>query len=484
MADSSSGVTQDPFRWLDATAQAELVRNGEVKPVELVEAAIARIERIDPSLNAVIHHRFERARAEAAAGPPDGPFRGVPFLLKDLFTDSEGDPAHNGMKALRDAGNVGRADAWLVTRHRKAGFVITGRTNTPEMGLLPTTEPLAHGPTHNPWDLARSPGGSSGGSGAAVAAGLVAVAHATDGGGSIRIPSSMCGCVGLKVSRGRITMGPDRDESGVSVGHVISRSVRDSAGVLDATHGPGPGDMVIAPAPARPYVDEVGADPGRLRIGLLASNPQGALHPDCETAVRGAAKLLESLGHDVEEAHPPALDGDEMATQFAARWCANAALGVAGAGATVGRTLGADDVEPMTWAMAEFGRGFSAVDLAGAIAASARFTRAVGMWFADGWDLLLTPTLSQPPMRLGEMVAGDGDVLEVLAKAGPYAAFTSSFNVTGQPAISLPLHWNDAGLPIGVQLVAAYGREDVLFRIAGQLEQAAPWADRHPPGVP
>jgi amidase len=200
--------------------------------------------------------------------------------------------------------------------------------------------------------------------------------------------------------------------------------------------------------------------------------------------VRGAATLLESLGHDVSEAHPAVLDGDEMATQFAARWCANAALGVAGAGATVGRTLGADDVEPMTWAMAEFGRGFSAVDLAGAIAASARFTRAVGMWFADGWDLLLTPTLSQPPMRLGEMVVGDGDVLEVLAKAGPYAAFTSSFNVTGQPAISLPLHWNDAGLPIGVQLVAAYGREDVLFRIAGQLEQAAPWADRHPAGVP
>ena len=233
-------TTDDPFRWLDATAQADLVRRGEVSPVELVEAAIARIERLDPALNAVIHHRFERALEEAAAGPPDGPFRGVPFLLKDLFTDSEGDPAHNGMKALRDAGNVGQADAWLVTRHRKAGFVIAGRTNTPEMGLLPTTEPLAYGPTHNPWDTAYSPEGRAEGAGAAVAAGLVPVAHATDGGGSIRIPASMCGCVGLKVSRGRITMGPDRDESGVSVGHVISRSVRDSAGVLDATHGPGP----------------------------------------------------------------------------------------------------------------------------------------------------------------------------------------------------------------------------------------------------
>ena len=475
MADISSGVTQDPFRWLDATAQAELVRNGEVKPVELVEAAIARIEGIDPALNAVIHHRFERAREEAAAGPPDGPFRGVPFLLKDLFTDSEGDPAHNGMQALRDAGHVARADAWLVTRHRKAGFVITGRTNTPEMGLLPTTEPLAHGPAHNPWDLAFSPGGSSGGSGAAVAAGLVPVAHATDGGGSIRIPSSMCGCVGLKVSRGRITMGPDRDESGVSVGHVISRSVRDSAGVLDATQGPGPGDMVIAPSPVRPYVEEVSTDPGRLRIGLLATNPQGELHADCETAVRGAAKLLESLGHDIEEAHPPALDGTEMATQFAARWCANAAAGVAGAGAMIGRTLDEADVEPITWAMAEFGKSFSAVDIVSALAASARFTRAIGLWFAEGWDLLLTPTLSQPPLRLGEIVAGAGNPLEALAKAGPYAAFTSSFNVTGQPAISLPLHWNDAGLPIGVQLVAAYGREDLLLRTAAQLEQAQPF---------
>ncbi|MEY2436614.1 MAG: amidase [Acidimicrobiaceae bacterium] len=480
MAGSADRVTTDPFRWLDATAQADLVRRGEASPVELVEAAIARIERLDPALNAVIHHRFERALEEAAAGPPDGPFRGVPFLLKDLFTDSEGDPAHNGMKALRDAGNVGQADAWLVTRHRKAGFVIAGRTNTPEMGLLPTTEPLAHGPTHNPWDTAYSPGGSSGGSGAAVAAGLVPVAHATDGGGSIRIPSSMCGCVGLKVSRGRITMGPDRDESGVSVGHVISRSVRDSAGVLDATHGPGPGDMVIAPAPARPYVEEVGADPGQLRVGMLASNPQGPLHPDCDTAVRGAAKLLESLGHHVEEAHPAALDGTEMATQFAARWCANAAFGLVAAGTVVGRTLGAEDVEPITWALAEFGRTFSAVDLAGALAASARFTRSIGLWFADGWDLLLTPTLSQPPPRLGEIGAGADNPLEALAKAGPYAAFTSSFNVTGQPAISLPLHWNDAGLPIGVQLVAAYAREDVLLRVAGQLEQAAPWSDRRP----
>jgi amidase len=294
----------------------------------------------------------------------------------------------------------------------------------------------------------------------------------------------MCGCVGLKVSRGRTTMGPDRDESGVSVAHVISRSVRDSAGVLDATHGPGPGDMVVAPAPARPYVDEVRTDPGRLRIGMYVANPQWPLHPDCETAVRGAAKLLESLGHQVDETHPAALDGNDMAQQFLARWCANAALGLAGTGAMLGRTLGADDVEPITWAMAELGRTFSAVDLGVALAASARFTREVGMWFADGWDLLLTPTLSQPPIRLGEIVPGEGDPLAGLVKAGPYAAFTSSFNVTGQPAISLPLHWNDAGLPIGVQLVAAYGREDVLFRVAGQLEQAAPWADRHPAGVP
>src|SRR5690242_4084348 len=256
--------------WLDATAQADLVRKGDVSPLELVEAAIARIEKVDGELNSVIHRTFDKAVAAATSDDlPDGPFRGVPFLVKDLYAASAGDPMHNGTRVLRDANYIAPDDSWLVRRYRDAGFVIVGRTNTPEFGLVPTTEPVAHGATHNPWSLDHTPGGSSGGSGAAVAAGLVPVAHASDGGGSIRIPASMCGCVGLKVTRGRITMGPEGDESLVSVNHVITRSVRDSAAALDATQGPGTGDMTVAPPPFRPYVEEVGVDPGRLRIGLL-----------------------------------------------------------------------------------------------------------------------------------------------------------------------------------------------------------------------
>src|SRR3954447_1288063 len=319
----------DDLAWMDATAQADLVRRGEVGPTELVDAAIARIEKLDPELNAVIQRRFDRAREEAADPQlPDGPFRGVPFLIKDLSAPTAGDPMHNGMRALRDAKYIAPADNVLTSRYRRAGFVFVGRTNTPELGLVPTTEPLAHGATSNPWSVNHTPGGSSGGSAAAVAAGLVPVAHASDGGGSIRIPSSMCGLVGLKVSRGRISLGPDRDETSLSVNHVVTRSVRDCAAILDATAGPAPGDLVVAPPPARPYRDEVGVSPGTLRIGLLAHNPAGDLHADCERAVRAAAALLESLGHHVTEDHPVVLDaGPELGAHFAARWCVNARMG-------------------------------------------------------------------------------------------------------------------------------------------------------------
>ncbi len=463
----------DDVTWMDATAQAELVRKGDVSPVELVQASIARIERVDGELNSVIHRRFERALEEANSPDlPDGAFRGVPFAVKDLYAPTAGDPMHNGMRALKEANYVAPADNWLTARYRQAGFVFVGRTNTPELGLVPTTEPDAHGPTHNPWSTGHTAGGSSGGSAAAVAAGLVPVAHASDGGGSIRIPASMCGLVGLKVSRGRITAGPDRDESGLSVNHVVTRSVRDCAAILDATHGPGPGDMAIAPPPQRPYADEVGAAPGRLRIGLLAHNPGGALHADCEAAVRGAAKLLESLGHDVAEEHPPILDtARELAGAFGARWCVNARMGVLGAGELIGRELTEADVEPVTWMMSSVGAQASGVDLARGLAASAHLTRQLGLWWADGWDLLLTPTLGGPPPRLGELTGATG-----VARTGEMVPFTTHFNVSGQPAISLPLHWNAEGLPIGVQLVAAYGREDLLLRVAAQLEEAQPWS--------
>ncbi|MHB8457271.1 MAG: amidase, partial [Acidimicrobiales bacterium] len=288
--------------WADATAQAELVRTGQVSARELAEAAIARIERADEELNAVIHRRFDKALSEIDGGLPDGPFKGVPFLVKDLFADMAGDPAHHGNRALRDAGWRPAADSWLVAKYRRAGFAILGRTSTPELGLLPVTEPHAYGPTRNPWDTTRSPGGSSGGSAAAVAAGMVAVAHGSDGGGSIRIPSSMCGLVGLKPSRGRITMGPRGDESGLSVQHVLTRSVRDCAAILDVTAGTGYGDMVVAPPPMRPYLSELTIRPRGLRIGMLAHTPNGKLHPDCESAVRSAAVLLDSLGHELSEA--------------------------------------------------------------------------------------------------------------------------------------------------------------------------------------
>lgn len=469
----------DELLWLDATAQAELVRNGEVSARELAEAAIGRIEAVDGTINAVIHRRFEQALSEIDAGLADGPFTGVPFLVKDLSADTAGDPAHYGNRALRDADWRAPADSWLATRYRQAGFSFLGRTNTPELGLVPVTEPHAYGPSRNPWDTTRSPGGSSGGSAAAVAAGMVAVAHGSDGGGSIRIPASMCGLVGLKPSRGRMSLGPERDESGLSVQHVITRSVRDCAAILEATAGPGPGDMVVAPPPLRPYTDELSSPLGRLRIGLLPYSPNNVLHPDCEAAVRGAAGLLEELGHSVEEDHPQVLDDSGNARRFMARWLVNTRLGVLGIGATLGREIGPDDVEPLTWAMAEAAKEMTAVDYALALSASANFTRQLASWWEEN-DILLTPTLGEPPPLIGELEPPANAPFATQAHTAALVPFTTHFNVSGQPAISLPLGRTPDGLPIGVQLVAAYGREDLLIALAAQLEEASPWADRHP----
>jgi amidase len=467
----------DELLWLDATAQAQLVASGQVSPQELAEAAIRRIEAVDGEVNAVIHRRFDRALDEIEAGLPNGPFRGVPFLIKDLFCDSAGDPAHNGNRALRDAGWTAPGDSWLTTRFRKAGVAIVGRTNTPEFGLVPVTEPHAYGPTRNPHDPSRSPGGSSGGSAAAVAAGMVAVAHASDGGGSIRIPASMCGLVGLKPSRGRTTLGPDGDESGLSVQHVVCRSVRDTAAFLDIVQGPGPGDMVTAPPPRRTYVEELSARPAHLRIAALAANPGGELHDDCRTAVLEAAKLLESLGHAVSEDHPE-ID-PESGRRFMTRWSVNTRLRVLGLSKQLGREATQDDVEPLTWAMASYSDRLTAVDLALAAQASAGFTRRLGQ-FWESYDLLLTPTLGGPPPLVGELEPPPDDPMGKQGAVGALVPFTTHFNVTGQPAISLPLHTNADGLPIGVQLVAAYGREDLLIQVAAQLEAAAPWEGRRP----
>jgi amidase len=476
----------DELALLDATAQAELVRRGEASPRELVDAAIARIERVNPRLNAVVIPLFEKARARAAAPDlADGPFRGVPFLLKDLVCHSAGDPYHAGMRWLRDRGWTEAHDTFLAARFRAAGFVSLGKTNTPELGPVPTTEPECYGPTRNPWDPSRSPGGSSGGSAAAVAAGMVPVAHANDGGGSIRIPASACGLVGLKPSRGRTSLGPDIGESwaGLTIEHVVTRSVRDTAAVLDAVAGYQPGDPYTAPPPLRPYREEVGADPGRLRIGLLAHVAGGriAVHADCTAAAHDAGRLLASLGHRVEGAYPAALDDAEAgraAALVVATWTAR---DLAYWSERTGGTIGPGDVEPMIWGVAEMGRTFTAVEYVRAVEHLQAHARRVTQWWADGFDLLLTPTMPEPPPTLGQFSATPAEPLRGFARGADFVAFTLPFNVTGQPAVSLPLHWSASDLPIGVQLVAAYGREDVLLRVAAQLEQARPWAGRRPP---
>ena len=448
-----------------------------------MEGAIERIEALNRDLNAVIHPLFEQARATEPAG---GPFEGVPFVVKDLVCAVADAPHHEGMRFLRDLGFRADADSWLASRFRAAGFVFVGKTNTPELGILPTTEPEAYGPSRNPWDTNHSTGGSSGGSGGAVASGMVAIGHANDGGGSIRIPASCCGLVGLKATRARVSMAPLGDfVGGLATELVVSRSVRDTAAVLEfVSEGTPPGEPYFAPAKARPYTEEVGAEPGRLRIGLMTSAPGGqeAAHPDCVAAAEAAARTLESLGHSVEVAHPAALDDEAYIPQFLVRWTAGVAAGLDFWSMRTGKQITKDDVEPLTWALAEQGWSNSAAQFVSALGYAQIVARAVMAWWQD-YDLLLTPTMAAPPAEIGTIGTGAGEEnpLAPIERAIPYATFTAGFNATGQPAISLPLHWSDAGMPIGVQLVGDTGREDLLIRVASQLEQAVPWAERRPP---
>lgn len=484
----------DDFAHLDATAQAELVRRGDVTPTELVDAAIARVEAIDPQLNAVVLRRFDQARDEAralASGiEEDAPFRGVPFLTKDLSCATEGEPYTDGMRVLKDAGVVAPETAHLARRFRGAGLVNLGRTNSPELGLVPTTEPDAWGPTHNPWDLTRSPGGSSGGSAAAVAAGLVPAAHASDGGGSIRIPASACGLVGLKTSRGRVSVGPGKGElsSAMSVQFTVTRSVRDCAALLDVCAGEEPGDPIVPAPPIGSYADvtaraATGDGPSGLRIGLMTRAPGDAspIDPECVTATESAAHALEGLGHSIDVAHPAAYDDPVKSEVFATLWGADAATKLASVGRLVGHEIGAADVEPGTWTMASAGRDITALAYLDALQAMQRWARQMADWWAvDGFDLLLTPTLAEPPVPLGTFAPTTDDPFAGLRRAGTFTPYTPTFNLTGQPAISLPLHETASGLPVGVHLVAAYGREDRLLAVAAALEVAEPWADRRP----
>jgi amidase len=468
----------------DATGQAEAVRRGDVSPRELVDDAIGRIERLNPRLNAVIHEHFERARREAAGPLPDGPFRGVPFLLKDLAGGTRaGDPIHWGTRFLRDARYVAPSTSHLVEKFLRAGLVIVGRTNVPELGAWTTTEPDAYGPTRNPWNLEHSSGGSSGGAASAVAARMVAAAHASDGGGSIRIPASECGLVGLKPSRGRVSMGPAVGEmwAGLAFELAVTRSMRDTAGLLDAIEGPMPGDPYVAERPLRPYVQEVGAPCAGLRIGIVPSFPTVPIHADCTEAVERAGRLLADLGHHVEIAHPPALE-DATVSDAAVRVIAvSQARDFERFGSTLGRAIAPADVDSDNWAIAEMGRQFSATQYLESLEALHAWNRRMAAFWTDGFDLLVTPTIPMPPPRLGEQTPDPASPLAAWAKAATMVAFTVPFNVTGQPAMSLPLHSNADGLPIGVQFVSAFGREDVLIRVGAQLEAEVRWAERRPP---
>ena len=472
-------VAIDELANLDATAQARLVATGECSAAELLEATIAGIERLNPQVNAVIIPLFDRAREQVARGDVgNGPFRGVPMLLKDLGATLAGTPQYGGTRVLRDRAWVSPHDSELTARFRRAGFVFVGKANTPELGLSPTTEPDTFGPTRNPWNLSRIVGGSSGGSAAAVASRMVAIAHAGDGGGSIRNPAGACGILGLKPSRGRVTLGPDAGEawSGCVTELVVSRSVRDTAAVLDAVAGYSTGDPVTAPPPRRPYLDEVGANPGRLRVGMFWGNRETPGAPEAREAVETCARLLAELGHDVHDGHPPILEGNELAALLAVSVAVSVARELAIIEEHTGTPVEPDGVEPATWMFAERGRALSAVEYVANVDAMHRYSRTLLSWWDhDGNDLLLTPTMAEPAPPVGEL---KGASVERIVRLVPY---TSPYNVSGQPAIALPLYWTADGMPLGIQLVAAAGREDVLIRIAAQLEAAAPWADRIPP---
>ena len=464
----------------DAMGLAELVRQRQVTPQELLEAVIDRIEARDTTINAVVTKMYDQARAAIAAGLPQGPFTGVPFMLKDLGVLYAGVRTSNGSRLFAEF--VPDHDSTLVERYKAAGLVIMAKTNTPEFGISATTEPQLFGPTRNPWRHTHSAGGSSGGAAAAVAAGYVPMAHATDGGGSIRIPAANCGLFGLKPSRGRNPAGPDLGEglAGMSTGHCVSRSVRDSAALLDATHGSAPGDPYAAPPLARPLLDEVGVSPGRLHIAMCKTDYLGnAIHPDCAAAVEAVAQLCTTLGHEVEEARPD-FSGVPLNRAWRVIPAANLWLMVNARARALGREPAPGDVEPLTWAWMQEGRTFTAADYMETVTTMHTIGRRMGAFLED-YDLLLTATLAKPPLKLGEIDTTSDNVDQYVASLfNDIAPLTPLFNQTGGAAMTVPLTWSSDGLPVGVQFGADLGDEPTLIRLAAQLEQAQPWANRRP----
>jgi amidase len=486
----------------DGLGLAELVRKKEVSPAELVEAALERIETHNPTLNAVITKLYEAARATAQEPLPEGPFSGVPFLIKDLLATIAGVPTSGGNRLWKDI--PAKVDSELVQRWKAAGLIILGKTNTPEFGLTPYTEPGAFGPTHNPWDVTRTTGGSSGGSAAAVAARLVPLASGGDGGGSIRIPASACGLFGLKPTRGRTPTGPVLGEAwhGFAIEHALTRSVRDSAALLDATQGADLGAPYFAPPQIRPFLTEVSTPPGKLRIAFTGK-PLLGQKVDAEVlkGLAATVKLLQDLGHELIEAAPP-VDGEAFSLAFVTILAAELRADIEEAARAAGKKVSVNDFDPSTFGLGMLGKALSAQEYAAAARYLQTAAREVAR-FSAGYDLLLTPTLSQPPVKIGSLQPAEsektlikligsfdgGALLKAMGIIKPLAAqtfefmpWTPVFNVTGQPAMSVPLHWSPANLPVGMHFIGQFGDEATLFRLAGQLEQAQPWAGKIPPG--
>lgn len=462
----------------DSLGLAALVKARKVSASELLEAAIARAETQNPKFNFMAQKHYDYGRRAIAAGLPQGPFMGVPWLLKDLNTYIAGEVTGNGSRLY--AGNRASVTSELVRRIEAAGFVIFGKTTTPEFGLTGTTESVATGATRNPWDPSRIAGGSSGGAAAAVAAGVIPAAHATDGGGSIRIPASACGLFGLKPSRGRVPMGPSRTEGwgGMSVHHAVSRTVRDSAAILDATHGVEPGSRYGAPTPERTYLEEVTRNPGKLRIALMLSPFSGApVDAEVIAATRAAAKLLEGLGHHVEEAAPK-IDFASIGASSFALMASSVAADCEDRAKLLGITLGPDVVERTTLDFIAIGKSFSGRDFVRGNNAYQAAAVTIAQFMVK-YDVILSPTLSAPPLPVGRIGLDTGRTMaDWGAEVGTFTAFTGIYNGTGQPSMSLPLGMSAGGLPIGVMATGRYGQEGLLFRLAGQVERAAPWAAR------
>ena len=466
----------------DALGLAELVRRGEVTPLDLLEAAIERVEARNPSINAVVMKLYDYGRKAITDGLPEGPFRGVPFLMKDLTSPVAGMPMTRGSRFF--AGTPpSSADSEHVRRLKRAGLVFFGRTNTCELGLSLTCEPQLYGPTRNPWDFARISGGSSGGAAAAVAARMLPLAHASDGFGSIRAPAACCGLVGLKPTRGRNTFAPFLGEGlgGCSTEHAVSLSVRDSAALLDATRGAGLGDPYVAPPPPRPYLEEAAAKPGQLRIAWTAATPAGlTIEPECLRVLTETVQLCADLGHRVEE-HDPEIDRAAVVPTFLALASANTVVNL-GSHPSAGRSAREGEVERITWLTGKMGERMHAVDYVRATQTAHRLGRQMAAFHAD-WDVLLTPGLATLPPKLGWLDMMMEDVDEYWQRVFAFSPFTVWFNLTGQPALVLPLGQAASGLPVAVQLVARYGDEATLVRLGAQLEAARPWFGRKPPAL-